>query len=80
MVVGPTLKVEFHILRLVLLCSQQGEDLLETPGILQAQEAKGPTEHPVHGTTPVTAITGECFTHLLHSHEYIHSIHANSGH
>ena len=25
-------------------------------------------------------ITGECFTHSLHSREYIHSIHANSGH
>ena len=26
------------------------------------------------------AISGECFTHSLHSREYIHSIHANSGH
>ena len=26
------------------------------------------------------AITGECFTLSLHSHEYIHSIHSNSGH
>ena len=26
------------------------------------------------------AITGECFTRLLHSREYIHSIHTSSGH
>ena len=32
----------------------------------------------VHGIH--LAITGECFTHSLHSNEYIHSIHANRGH